>query len=753
MHELLPLLILAIAIATILNVLLKRVGIPTVIGYILTGAALGPVVGEKALHSEELEHIAEFGVVFLMFTIGLEFSVAHLKEMRREVLRFGGAQVVVTGVLMALIAWGVFGIDGRAASVLGGGLALSSTAIVLKLLNEAGQMKSEYGRSAVGILVFQDIAVIPILLMVTVFTSQEGGMGELLLETGRNAVIVLAMLLLVGRRLLRLFFEAVAGANSKEIFMGAIFVVVIGASWLTHAFGFPYSLGAFLAGHLIADSIHRYQVEADLIPFRDLLLGVFFVTVGFRIEHGFIADSGHWILLLAAGMMLFKAACIFLLLTRSVGKEVSLKTALSLAQVGEFSLVVLSLLIGHGMLDDEVSQLLVAAVVVSMIATPFLIQRSDTIIRAVTRGAVGSKADEVDERLGDHVVLCGYGAFGRAVAKRLEAAGIRHVVVAASTADFVAARGDAQAAVFGDPSDRILLERLAVRKAMGVVLALDDSSTVARTTAALEQIDPKIKVIARVSSEEELKDMDGANNQLLLDGNSQVAESLVEQISQSRRLAEQTSALRYLHEIEASGDPERSIDLIRLEQGRLLQIHSDLFERYREGNDVMSIKALHSSFQALGMIISDALDRLTTAGSLSPEQYERIGLLQDNERRLEAMNSELERLGFELKKLEQDDRTRTLAGVVVEALDAILHSLRELAEEPNETDFALLRAMTSADNSGLARIRERYLGETGLDTDLKRQLLSVTSHVDRLRALFGAVGHNYRGLVREETAT
>ncbi|MDC0325792.1 cation:proton antiporter, partial [bacterium] len=304
MHSLISIIIIAVAVSTVLNVLLKRINIPTVIGYIFTGVALGSLFKIHVHGNEPLEHLGEFGIVFLMFTIGLEFSVDHLKSMKKEVFSFGALQVLVTGACMALIAITLFGIDVKTATIIGLGLALSSTAIVLKLLNETGQMNSVPGRNSVGILIFQDIAVIPILLMITIFTSNEGNTTQLLLKTALNAVITLGILIGVGRYVLNYIFKTVSDANSKEIFMGLVFFVVIGASFIAHHFGFSYSLGAFIAGMMIADTIHKYQVEADLIPFRDILLGVFFVTVGLQIELNIIANHILTILALGGAIML-----------------------------------------------------------------------------------------------------------------------------------------------------------------------------------------------------------------------------------------------------------------------------------------------------------------------------------------------------------------------------------------------------------------------------------------------------------------
>ena len=238
MVELIPILIITVAVATALNMALKFVNMPTVIGYILTGVIIGSAFDIHIHGNEALEHIAEFGVVFLMFTIGLEFSIAKLNSMKKEDFLFGLLQVVVTGAVIAVAARIVFGIEFKSGIIIGAAIALSSTAIVLKILNESGKIKTDFGRNTLGILIFQDIAVIPILLMITIFSSEDKSLSTLLAETVLNALIALTILVLVGKFVLRHLFKTVSNANSKEIYMGTILFTVVGASFIAHYFGF-----------------------------------------------------------------------------------------------------------------------------------------------------------------------------------------------------------------------------------------------------------------------------------------------------------------------------------------------------------------------------------------------------------------------------------------------------------------------------------------------------------------------------------
>lgn len=744
MHSLLPILITTVAIATALNVLLRQVNMPTVIGYIFTGAIIGPLFGIHVHENEQLEHIAEFGVVFLMFTIGLEFSVSHLKSMKREVFVYGLLQVFVTAFIVALIGIYVIGLDQKTAIIAGAGLSLSSTAIVLKLLNESGKIKSEYGRNSLGILLFQDIAVIPILLMITIFTSQDKSLGSLLMETAINAVIVLGILILFGKYVVGFYFRTASKANSKEIYMGSILFIVVGASYFAHHFGFSYSLGAFIAGMMIADTIHKYQVEADLIPFRDLLLGVFFVFVGLQIDINVVLNNLFTILLLGSSIMLIKILVIFAILLAFTGKATALKTAVTLAQVGEFSLVVFSLLLSNKLLDPVLVQIVMVTVVLSMILTPFIINNTEKLVNLVFKGTISTDPEDKKEIIGDHAILCGYGSFGRTVSKRLDEASINHVIITDNTDNYVAARQADKNAVFGDPADKVLLESLNIKNAMTTIVAADNQDQVKQISAAVALIDPSLKVIAKVASEEHKSQLEEFNHEFVLDGNSHAATLLVDRISKSRLLAKEVSKLQFLSEV-SSNDPVGSINLIAKEQARLLDLMSKTFNGLREGKDIMYLKAIHESFSVLSEIIRKTISNIMNEATLSPRGYEQINIVLDNQSVLESMNESLENLGKELKLLSEHSETEMLSQMAVEGLDTILLSLKDIADDYTREDLELLQNMTSSEGVGLSRIRESYLGaERNLDTQTKAVLLSATNRMERLRQLFGSAGENYR---------
>ena len=721
---------------------------PTVIGYIFTGAIIGTVFNIHLHGNERLEHVAEFGVVFLMFTIGLEFSLSHLNSMKREVFLYGLLQVVVTGSVIAVLAQIFFNIDFKVAIIAGMGLALSSTAIVLKILNESGKIKTEFGRSSLGILIFQDIAVIPILLMITIFTTHDKSLSELLITTVVNAAIALGILIVLGKYVLGHLFEIVSRTNSKEIYMGSILLTVVGASYISHYFGFSYSLGGFIAGMMIADTIYKYQVEADLIPFRDLLLGVFFVSVGLQIEINIVIENIVPVALLTMTLMFIKGILIYSILVYSSGKKVALKTAISLAQIGEFSLVVFSLLLANNLLDSTSVQIVLVTIILSMVLTPFMINNADRLVGLFCKGKIEEEAVDQSSIMGGHVILCGYGAFGRIVSEQLDSFNINHVVLTNNTEFFVKAKEDGKTVVYGDSADRALLERLHIQDAMSTILALDDFDEVRQTSAAITLIDPELKVFAKVPTEEERQELAEFNHELLLDGNTHAASVLVDQINRSRLLARETLKLKYLGDYSIA-EPGQAIEKVGREQARLLEIMSNSFNALREEHDIMYVKAFHESFNVLSEIIGDAISNIMNNSRLSSSEYERINTLLDNQHQLISMNDALEELGRELKLLKKNEKTSAFSHIAVEGLDMVLLSLMDIAGDYNEEDMAILKQLASAEGGGLSRIRESYLGaEADLDAGTSAILLSSTNHVDRLKSLFGLVGENYRKLAK-----
>lgn len=417
-------------LAIVLNVFFKKFEIPTIIGYILVGIIISYTY--KFHTNEELAHIAEFGIVFLMFTIGLEFSFTHLMAMKKEVFLNGTLQMLICGLVCFLLVIGILGLGGKVALIVGFALALSSTAVVLKILNDNGDIKEQYGRKALGILLFQDIAVIPLLLLVDIFSSNNQNITELILTTLISIAILLSLLYLIGKYLIDKVFRFIVRTSSNELFILAVLFIVMGASFLAHYFGFSYSLGAFVAGVLIAETKYKYKIEADLVPFRDLLLGFFFITVGMQINFKIIFENWELVFILGFLVTFLKFAMIFGFLAFYNKKRVAVKTAFSIAQIGEFALVIFSLLQAKQMLSMQTAQILVVIVIITMILTPFIlnnIRKITNTIEDIMLNDENTQTNAQNPTLKNHIVIFGYGVIGQEVVQKIKNSGVPYLVL------------------------------------------------------------------------------------------------------------------------------------------------------------------------------------------------------------------------------------------------------------------------------------------------------------------------------------
>ena len=412
-------LLFSVGLATMLNIFLKKYDIPTVIGYVFTGVAVAGLFNLGQDGQEALSHLAEFGIVFLMFTIGLEFSFKHMKKMKKEVFLLGGLQVAISGLALYLAGHYLFDLEVKTAIIIGLALSLSSTAIVIKMLNENNDIHSGYGRQALGVLLFQDLAAVPILLMVSFFTSNDKSAGEMVLNTIGGAAIIFSGLFIFGKYFAERFFSMVTKTRSEEIFLVSVFLIVIAASVLAESVGFTYSLGAFLAGMLLSETKYRYRLESDLAPFRDILLGVFFVSIGMMMDIHVLIESFWYIAGITFLVMTIKGIVLYLVALRFSERRTSIKTAMSLMQVGEFALAIFAIALSKGLLDNNTTQVLIAAVVFSMIITPFVIKNIRKIADVFTEEPEPIEdTPVVSGTFHDHIIICGYGPVGQMVAKR-----------------------------------------------------------------------------------------------------------------------------------------------------------------------------------------------------------------------------------------------------------------------------------------------------------------------------------------------
>lgn len=501
-----------LASAVLVVALFRRLHLPPILAYLAVGMAVGPHGFGWIPDTEDTRLLAEFGVVFLMFTIGLEFSLPHLLAMRRTVLGLGGSQVLITTLLVGVAAW-LLGRSPEAAFVTGGALAMSSTAIVTKQLAEQTEIHSRHGRQSIAVLLFQDLAVVPFLILIPALGSGgENDLLALLALTLAKGLVVFALLLAVGRWALRPLFREVAAAHSAELFMLTVLLVTLGAAWLTHAAGMSLALGAFIAGMMIAETEFRHQVEADIRPFQDVLMGLFFVTVGMLFDLSALPAVWPWMLLLLAVILVFKTGLI-MGLARLAGTEtgVALRTGVTLAQGGEFSFVIISLALAYGLYQPEESQPLLMAIVLSMGLAPLLIRSSLSIAQrfcALSYGRGFSRMeDEVREStqdLQEQVIICGYGRMGQALARFLEQEGREYVALDLDPLRVREARNAGERVHYGDSTRREMLLSAGLMQAGALVVSYADTASAMKILEQVRQLRPGLPVLVRTRDASEL---------------------------------------------------------------------------------------------------------------------------------------------------------------------------------------------------------------------------------------------------------
>ncbi|MBL8513557.1 MAG: cation:proton antiporter, partial [Betaproteobacteria bacterium] len=425
-HATLKFVVILLATAVVTVVLFRRLKLPPILGYLIVGVLIGPHALGFVPDTPGTRYLAEFGVVFLMFSIGLEFSLPQLMAMRRIVIGFGGLQVATAIVSVMIVAWGA-GLSWQAGLVMGGVLAMSSTAIVSKFLAEQTQLHSAHGKQIMGVLLFQDMAVIPLLVLVPVLAlpadAIAGAIGVALVKAAAALVVILVL----GQRIMRPLFHLVAAQKSSELFVLTVLLVTLGLSWATEAAGLSLALGAFLAGLLISETEYRYQVEDDIKPFRDVLLGLFFVTIGMLLDWRTLAERWPIVLLIFLALIALK----FLLIV-GIGmalkneRAVALRCALALAPAGEFGFVLLSLAGVHGAAPASTIQAVLAAMLLSMLIAPILLMHSEKIVLRFIASEWESRAVQLQQlsiramSKKRHVIICGYGRSGQSLARFLE---------------------------------------------------------------------------------------------------------------------------------------------------------------------------------------------------------------------------------------------------------------------------------------------------------------------------------------------
>ncbi|SHI10605.1 monovalent cation:proton antiporter family protein [Ferrimonas marina] len=501
--------LLLATMAIVAIALVRRLGLPVILAWLGLGLLAGPE-GLAWLTQDQIHLVAELGIVFLMFSLGLEFSLPRLWAMRSRVFGLGSAQVLVTGGIASLIALAL-GVELRAAIVVGAAIALSSTAIVLKQLDELGWLNRRHGELSVSVLLFQDLAVIPLLIIIPMLGSENVGtalvfeLGWALLKAGA----VFTALLWAGGYLLPRLFDEVARSRSDELFVLTTLVVALATGFVTLWLGLSMALGAFLAGMLLGESQYRQQLEADIRPFRDLLMGLFFVSVGMLLDISIVME--HWLLLLLMLplVMLMKAAIVAMLAV-GTGEKIkdALATGLCLAQIGEFSFILVGLALTWQVIDPALGNLIVVVGVLSMVLAPTLINRCLELAKLMlgsgdrlTGGDIQPKAPQLE----DHVLLLGYGRVGQTLARFMRREGIPYLALDLDPVRVREARGGGEPVLFGDGRRSEILKDAGLLRAKMVVVTYDNRRAIFNQLDCIRALSPKLPILVRTRDDKTLK--------------------------------------------------------------------------------------------------------------------------------------------------------------------------------------------------------------------------------------------------------
>ena len=502
----------------------RMLRLPPMLGYLAVGVVIGPNALALAQNSEGVKHLAEFGIVFLMFVIGLEFNLPKLRAMRRHVFGLGLLQVVLTlaivtvcSLFLATLAPTLWKMEWQTALTLSGAMAMSSTAIVIKLMADRLELESEHGKRVVGVLLFQDLAVVPLLVLIPALGSRPEELFSALLLAGLKAAALIALLLTGGQRVMRWWLTIVARRKSEELFVLNLLLVTLGLAWLTELAGLSLALGAFIAGMLISETEYKHQVELDIRPFHDVLLGLFFITIGMMLDWHIVIGRWPLVLILTVLPVLFKLVLVAALAkVYGASHGVALRTGLYLAQAGEFGFVLLTLGSQHKLIPPALLNPVLASMVLSMLATPFIIMYSNRIVmklvasewlqQSLQMTTIARKAINTSR----HVIICGYGRTGQSLAHMLEKENIPYMALDLDPdrVRLAAAAGDS--VVFGDAGRLQALMAAGLARASAVVVTYLDVPAAMKVLGHTQSHAPQVPVIVRTQDDLDLEKLQQA---------------------------------------------------------------------------------------------------------------------------------------------------------------------------------------------------------------------------------------------------
>jgi len=547
-----------LAAAVMMVPVFLRLGFGSILGYLAAGVAVGPWGFALIKDIEEIRRLSEFGVVFLLFAIGIRLRPKQLWAMRQTVFGLGTAQVTLTGAALSAITW-MFGIPLNASIVIGFGLALSSTAIGMQVLAEGGELRTVAGHNAFSILLLQDLAVVPLLIMVSLLAPNDLALTESVPLAVLEALLAIAGVILFSRFILTPILRQVASGRSAEIFAGTVLLTILTIAWVMEEVGFSMAMGAFLAGLMLAESNYRHQIIADIQPFRGFLLGLFFMTVGMTVDLDLLSARVGLIVALLAGLLLIKAAIIWVLCQFSkVRGPLARRVALLLAQSGEFGFVLFALATDSGIIDRDLHTMLTLIVAASMLATPFLLKLGSTIesmVRTSTENGNPAEAPNTENAL---IVIAGFGRMGRRIATILRTCEIPYVALDSDPARIDATRKEGYEVLYGDATHVDVLKSVGVNRAPILVVTLNHPELAFQAVVNMRRLSPDSPIYVRAhdrESEEKLRSA-GANFTVSenLEASLQLAEGILETAGISAEQGRQTITDFRLKYYEALGE-------------------------------------------------------------------------------------------------------------------------------------------------------------------------------------------------------
>lgn len=497
--------------AVVIIVICSRLKIPSVVGFLLTGIIIGPYTTGLIKNTHDIELLAEIGIVLMMFIIGIEFSIKKLNRIKNLILFAGGGQVVFTIIAVAAIAL-LFDLNFAQSLFFGFIISLSSTAIVLKLLQDKKQLDSPHGKIELAILLFQDLCVVPMVILTPILALKEGSdIGSNLLQTG-IAFVSINIIFFTARKIMPFILNVIVKTRLKEIFILTSLFLCIGMAFLTDYLGLSLALGSFIAGLIISESRYSHQVVADILPFKESFNSIFFISVGMLLNVNFALTHIPNVLMFGAGIVLLKALVILIfVLFLKYPFRVAVISALGLAQAGEFSFVLAKLGLGYSILNDDMFQLFLSASILTMIFSPFAFSLSPGIATKAEKGTfiggwlkskekktgLNSQADTSKKPPEDHVIIVGYGLNGRNLAKVLDSRKIPFIIVELNTDNVKEAEKRGHNVIYGDATKRKILEEAAIKTAKVITFAISDSLVIDHAVATARFMNPKILIIAR----------------------------------------------------------------------------------------------------------------------------------------------------------------------------------------------------------------------------------------------------------------